>query len=284
MPFRFVKASIPVNEVHMAKRIPKSIFDSKFEYVWQTSRRFLATGMRLTKKRRGRASHFAGGPLLYKCGKCAQCGRKLTLLWNLDLSDSLLPAYMRDGFAPADRLPLCICWQCVAASYRVTSNDRMTCFTFDAGMDPLKEDETPFGDSPAELPLRRIAFERIPSKVDAILSLADIVGLDALDQDARKTIDDYFEKPVTSGWDMPFSQFGGQPLLYQGHWNAKCPNPKCPASRIEHPYGEKVVHYLMKEMALVHFDHEPELAKACFQLLYYICGVCFSIRAEYRCD
>jgi hypothetical protein len=160
----------------------------------------------------------------------------------------------------------------------------MTCFAFGRSSDPLKEDETPFLDSPNELPLRRIDFERIPSRIDAILSLADIVGVDALDRDARNTIDAYLDKTVSSGWDIPFSQFGGQPLVYQGHRNAMCPNPKCPASRLKHPYGELVVPYLMKELAVIHHDHEPELTKAYFQLLYYICSVCFSIRAEYRCD
>jgi hypothetical protein len=42
--------------------------------------------------------------------------------------------------------------------------------------------------------------------------------------------------------------------------------------------------FLMKEMAIIHYDNEPELAKHYFQLLYYICGICFSMRAEYRCS
>ena len=73
-------------------------------------------------------------------------------------------------------------------------------------------------------------------------------------------------------------------MIYQGHQNEVCPNPKCPAGRLEHPYGDFETRFLMKEMAVIHHDYEPELAKEYFQLLYSICGICFSIRAEYRCS
>ena len=48
-----------------------------------------------------------------------------------------------------------------------------------------------------------------------------------------------------------------------------------------------VVGYLMKEMALIQlvdWKDEPILAKSHIQLLYYVCGICYSMRVELRCD
>ena len=265
-------------------RIPKSLLDAEMQPLWRESRRFVASGMRLTKTTDRKTSHFAGGPATHARSKCPGCGKRWTLLWDLDLSDPLIPDYVRDGFAPAERLPCYICWQCVAASYRVTSNARVQPFAFDSDSEDLLEDETPFVDSPNELPRREIAFERIPSTIDALLSLEDIVGLDELDPAARRAIDGYYGEPMTSGWNLSLSQFGGQPLPYQGHKHLVCPNSKCPTAQLSYPYGDSNFRYLMKEMALIHFDDEPELKKHCFQLLYSVCPVCFSLRAGYRCS
>ncbi len=160
----------------------------------------------------------------------------------------------------------------------------MKCFPFDCHTEYLREDETPFQDTPAEIQRRPIAFERIPSTIDAILSLADTIGHDALDKSAQRVINDYFGTRIRSEWDLPISQFGGQPLAYQSHKNMVCPNPKCPASRLEDPYGETQAEFLMKEMALVHWKDEPVLEEHCFQLLYFVCCTCFSLRADYRCS
>jgi hypothetical protein len=266
----------------MAKRLPSSLYDIKFPQLWRSSHQLMANGWRLISKRSIKSRHFTGGPSLHTGATCSKCRKRLTLLWDLDLKDPLFPDEVREGFAPASRLPFYICWQCVAASYRVTANDGIKCFK--DLVETLEEDETPFQDSPRELPRRAIGFEAIPSTILGLLLLEGNIGLDAMDKPARQAINDYYETTITSTWDLPFSQLGGQPLIYQGHRSAVCPNPKCPASRLEHPYGEYETRFLMKEMAVVHHDHEPELAKHCFQLLYYVCGICFSMRAEYRCS
>jgi hypothetical protein len=147
-----------------------------------------------------------------------------------------------------------------------------------------KADESPFQDAPIQLPQRKIAFEQIPSILEALLLLEEIVGLETLDAPARAAINDFYGEEIASTWSLPFSQFGGQPLLYQRRRNLVCPNAKCPASKLEHPYGEMELPYLMKELAVIHYDNEPILAKHCFQLRYVVCGICFSIRAEYRCS
>jgi hypothetical protein len=80
------------------------------------------------------------------------------------------------------------------------------------------------------------------------------------------------------------SQFGGKLHLSQRHNNYVCPNKKCPVSKLTHPYGELEVDYLMKELAVIDIDGNEELTKHYFQIAYYICWVCSSIRAQYGCS
>jgi hypothetical protein len=209
-----------------------------------------------------------------------KCKKPLTLLWDLDLGDSLIVDYVRVGFAPATRLPFFICWRCVAASYSVLSDSSVKCFPFDNHSETLEEYETPFLDNPLELARRPIKLQPISSTLDALISLADVVGYEQLDQSAREMLTQEIGRDVDSDYELPMSQFGGSPFVR--HRNMICPNPKCPASELTHPYGELETPYLMKELALIHWNEEPSLAEACFQLVYYVCGICFSMRCEYR--
>lgn len=159
----------------------------------------------------------------------------------------------------------------------------MRCFPFDTHSEPLEEDETPFASIPEERPALPLSLERMATTFDALLSLSDVVSFEDFDDDARNALAAYLGKPVDSTWDVTLSQIGGVPLAYQSLREIPCPNPKCPASRLTHPYGEFQRPYLMKDLALVHHDDDPDLDGVCFQLLYSICGLCFSIRGEYRC-
>jgi hypothetical protein len=206
----------------------------------------------------------------------------LTLLWSVSLEDSLFPDFMREVFAPMECLPFYMCWKCMSASYYADGSTKLTCLPFDYHSHPIECDDSPYQNAPNELPSRRIGFERIPSTIDAILTLKDDVGFDTLDSSARQTLTEYYGEEVRN-WNLIFSQLGGQFLLYQGHPNRVCPNPKCPASKLKHPYGELEVDYLMKELAMLFLNDIPELEKEFFQLVYYVCCTCFSIRAEYQC-
>jgi hypothetical protein len=267
----------------MKRKLPKSIFDAEWPSLWRHGRRFFAQPARVSSTRKA-GRHFSGGPSPHKGSQCPQCKKRLSLLWDLDLSDPLIPVIVRDGFAPSTRLPFYICWQCVAASYSLSSNTSMQTFVFDQHNEALKADETPFGEAPVELARRPKALTRIPTTIDALLSLADEIGIDECDKSGRQTLSEFLNHKVESDWDLPISQLGGMPLPNQGHSDRVCPNAKCPASTLEHPYGELVRPYLMKELALIHWRDEPILASACFQLLYLVCGICFSIRAEYHCS
>ena len=268
----------------MPRKIPKSLFDADFRWLWRSSRRFIAKPLQVTSTTR-KSNHFCGGPPPHKGSKCPKCKKQLTLLWDLDLNDELIPDYVREGFSPATRLPLYICWQCLAASYVVLSETRINCFPFvDSQVDYLQENESPFQDSPEEVERRPISLSRIPSTIEALLSLSDVVGFDEFDKPAQTTLKQFFKTKIRSDGDLPISQFGGSPLVNQGHGNNVCPNLKCPASTLNHPYGEMTAMFLMKELALIHWKDEPALTQHCIQLLYSVCGICFSLQAEYRCS
>src|SRR5262245_4744356 len=232
----------------MPKQIAGSIFDAEYIRLWQKSSRFATRGTRVIRTESANPRHFSGGTASHQGSKCRKCRKPLALLWNLDLRDGVIPDYAREGFAPADRLPFYVCWQCMAASYRVLSNDAIECFKLDRHSDLLGEDESPYEEAPHELPRNELTFKPIPYTIDALLSLEYIVGLENLDPAARKIIDEYYGREIRSTWDLPFSQFGGEPLVCQGRRQQVCPNRACPASRLRHPYGESQIPYLMKEL------------------------------------
>lgn len=161
---------------------------------------------------------------------------------------------------------------------------QIRCFPFDSHDNALEEDESPFGDEiPQESPLQAIELERMPTTIDALLCLSDEIPYDDLDEAAQRALGKYLGGKVSSGWDLVLSQVGGRPMIYQRRRDIPCPNGKCPASKLEVPYGESERRYLMKDLAVVHDTEDPHLDQICFQIVYSICRVCFSIRAEYRC-
>lgn len=265
------------------RELPKSVVRAEYVSFWADSRRFVPVGFRFFDRPSG-ADHYAGGPALHQRATCPQCGRGLTLLWDLDLNDASFPEFIRAGFAPASRLPFYVCWTCMAAAYAVEGGDRITTFKFPPRTtDYCRPGESLFEDSPDELPRRRIGLERMPSTVDAAISLASNVGVQHIDDEGRKLLDKYCAGLDRLSNDLPFSQFGGEPRQFQGWRNHVCPNPDCPASKLEHPYADIEAQYLMKILASIYVDAEPELKKGWYQIAYYGCRICFSMLAEYRC-
>ena len=267
----------------MPRKIPKDLFSADSEPLWRDGTRFVAEPLRVRPCRK-KTGHTRGGPATHKGSKCPNCRKQLILLWSLDLSDPLLPDYVRNGFSPAVRLPFYFCWQCMAASYSVSSDSQIRCFPFDSSDDRLEEDETPFGEeAPREAPLQPIELERLPTTIDALLTLSGDIGYSHLDEPAQRTLRKYYGQKIDWHPDLAISQVGGLPLIYQGRRDIPCPNKKCPASKLEHPYGEFVRPYLMKDLAVVHYADDPYLEQVYFQFAYVICRVCFSLRAYYRC-
>lgn len=267
----------------MPTRLPKSIFDVKLRSIWKNSNRFMPIGLQRTSNAKP-FTHYAGGPAPAKGNRCAQCKKPLTLIWEVNLQDEVIPAYVGEGLAPAKKLPLLICWRCLVASYQVIADDQIKCLPFDMYSDCLNAGESPFGDAPAVLPRRRMGIKRLPTTIDALVSLASVIGFEALDRPSKFALRTFYQTDIRTNDDLPISQLGGQLITYQGHRSLNCPNLKCPAGKMEHPYGELELPYLMKDLALIHWQDEPALAPHCFQLKYSICIVCFSLRAQYECD
>lgn len=264
------------------KPIPSSATLPDIPNRWHSTRRFLAIGAKFSPACVTNSTHFAGGPALHANAKCQECQRKLALLWNIDLADPLFAGEVREGFCPDARLALYICWNCMVASYR-QSGAKLTTFPPDHYWDHLTQDESPYADAPSELPKRQIGFQTIPSTIDGLRTIAEVTGIDCLDAEGVSQLSDHYGVPVNLTCDLPYSQIGGGLILLQGHQNLTCPNRKCPASKLEHPFGDYVVHYLMKELATIYIDAEPLLQEHYFQINYHICWVCFSIRAHYSC-
>jgi hypothetical protein len=262
----------------MALRIPKdtSLFNLRPE--WHRTRRFSPIGFKLVLKAQHRVKHWQGGPATHRGARCLQCKQSLLLIWNLALADQQFPPLFAAAFQPINRLPFYFCTNCGACSYRVIGEGQIQCFTPDA------DGESPFKEFPLELEQRRIAFLKIPSIVDGILTLEDLVGFDRLDQDAVRELNRYYGRRISSTWDMPFSQIGGQPLMTQGHRQIVCPNQRCPASKLEHPYGELQYDFLMKELAVIGRDCGSDFEKVYSQVAYHICCTCLTIHAQYRCS
>lgn len=260
-----------------------SLLQTEIQSLWRYSRRFIANPARV-RAASTKSVHFSGGESAYKGSKCAKCKKRLTLLWDLDLQDPFFPDYVREGFSRAARLPFFICWQCMAASYSIVSETQVRCFPFDGGTEYLMEDESPFMETPEVLERRPISLVRIPTTIDALFTLADAIEPDQFDPSATQALKKYFGKTERTYEWFPISQLGGLPLIGKRHRNHACPNPKCLANQLSGSGGELYEPYLMKELAIIHWKDEPALAAECFRLLYYACGICFSLRAEYHCS
>jgi hypothetical protein len=246
------------------------------------SRRMLPRGfrMRLTKSRRPR--HWQGGPPRHRGAKCPLCREPLRLIWDVDLSDPIFPPEFATALSPVTRLPLYFCCRCPSPTmYRVESDEKIQCFR----AEPEKYEENSFHDSPAELPRRGIKFEPIPDDIEALLSLTEEIGVTFLSRESLRHLSKYVGQEVTSPWELPISQFGGLPLLEQGYSELVCPNRECIGSELEHPYPSLQRSLLLKELAVV-CEHDSRLREnsQAAQIAYYICRVCFTIHAEYRCS
>ena len=252
--------------------------------------RALARGLRVVQSAK-KGMHWQGGKPLHRGAKCALCKQPLRLIWDIDLADPQLPDGLREKLAPRTRLPIYFCCLCPKPTvYSLVSDSSLRMFRpksvsldYDPWNDP--HEQNPFREAPAQFVRQPIRLEPIPIVVEGLISLAEEIGVQRLDDEARRILSRYVGKTVSSNWDLPFSQFGGLPLVSQGHREVVCPNPTCFASRLVHPYPSFDRRFLMRELAVV--TSEPPLDSQSFhyaQIAVHICLHCASIHSEYRCD
>ena len=263
----------------MAKRLPKTetaaLFSLRRE--WRRTRRFCPRGFRARTHGDGPKQHWAWGPACHRGAKCPACRNPLTLVWDVSLEDQVFPALVAEAFQPLSRLPIYFCFPCGSAAYLPVSDTAIKAFP------PPGEDESPYEEFSPDLLRRAISFEPLPSDIDGLLTLFDCVGFREIDQPAIKRLGKFFRRRIKSESDLNVSQFGGQPLFYQGHSNFVCPNPSCPANKLQYPFGDFQIDLVMKELAVITRDAADEFAATYTQIACHACPICAAIRADYRC-
>jgi hypothetical protein len=265
----------------MAKRkLPDSVHRAELTSLWRYTSRFIQNPLKPSPGQSGSAMHFLGGPNRLRGAKCAKCSQKLAVLWDIDLADPLIDDDVRRVFNPVVRLPLLMCWQCMALSYRIVMANSIGVFQDDRQLETLEEDESPLESAPVERPRSSFSLQRIPSIDEALLLLSEAVGFDDLDAPGQKRLRSFFGKSVHTPDRETFSQLGGLPRVVQGRHQEPCPNPACPAHMREHLTSFE----FMKELAVVDRDLDETLAEIYFQFHFTICAICFSIGAQYRCS
>lgn len=196
----------------------------------RNTRRFLKSGFRVGLAGH-ETGHWYGGPPRHRGADCFTCGAKLRLIWDINLQDERLPVSYREAFPNLSRLPLYYCFNCPqATTYHVQTDDTVIC------LDPAGHDggdETPYADGadvPEHLPRSAIQLDEIPPTIDDIINKESESGFDSLDSAEQDQLGTFLSKKVDSPWDLVFSQFGGLPVMVQGHWDIRCPKADCPAA------------------------------------------------------
>lgn len=265
----------------MPRKIPKTLTEVRFLPNWDNDLRFIMRAYRLLpSKKQTTFQHFLGGPAYHQKAGCSKCRRPLTLMWDIDLRDPAIPEHIRQGFAPATRLPLYNCWACMCTGYLVASDTVIRCLDFAPSTDYINVGDSPFMDSPNELPRRKAAMILVPSKIEGLRALADDIGKRLLDEEGLGILVDYYG-PLGLGVDS--SQFGGRPVPYQGINAPVCVNPKCCVYRAYKKEQKIDSEYRMKCLALLSPEDEPSLQPEYFQLMYFVCGVCYCVVSQYHC-
>ena len=259
------------------------------EVPWQwRSWWFMPHGFRVKPDPTAVGDHWQGGEPRHEGATCAFCHATLSLIWDIDCSDSRFPPFFGEKLAPLNRLPLYYCCQCPdETEYKILSPTRIEttplpgneCF----GPGP---DENFLEDVPPAFPRRKISLEPIPEDVERLLC-------DYMDSEKPEMTSADLERIAncleteTSGrfgsYISEFSQFGGAPLLYQGPHENECPNEQCEARMPWHEVYEWTSHermFLMKSLAVVCEDSQLEMNMNCAQIGFDICWNCLTVRAE----
>ncbi len=222
----------------------------------------------------GDTRHFLGGPSTHRGTKCPECGRRYSMVWDLDLGDPGLPSDFAAQFPSLTRLPLYICWTCVAATYRVTSDVMIRTSEY-RHIEVLKADESPYHEASNETEQVPFSLHLVPTCVEALRC-----QLQCHDQEATRILEKFYQTTGTGN----FSNLGAFLVPPWGHRPKVCPNTKCPASRFQAPNHDLYYEYMMKELALVDGDGNSHLSEGGLWLNYHVCCICSTIVAEHGCS
>ena len=190
------------------------------------------------------------------------------------MSDPGLPPDFTNQFPSLTRLPLYICWTCVAATYRVTSDSMIRTEEY-RNIEFLKDFESPYHEAPDEVEQERFALHQVPTCVDTLSC-----HLQDYDDQARTILDQFTDITGTGN----FSTVGAHLVPPSGRRPQVCPHSKCPVSRFENAECFSNLENLMKELALIDGDGSTLLSQHGLWLKYHICCICSTIVGEYGCS
>jgi hypothetical protein len=262
------------------RRCQKGRSDRDVPELWR-SHFYLRQGYHLANAKRPRARHWQGGPAQHRGAVCATCRRPLLLVWDIACEDARFRKESSQVFAGLTRLPLYYCFYCPEPTvYRCGKLDRIHVVPVEG----VTGEESPFGKVPPILSRRPLFLGAIPSPIENLIVLARHVGVDWLRSEDRKTLARYFGGS-SRGWiDLRRSQFGGLPVLQQGHEEIPCPNPRCPTHKWGYPIGRNKSFYCLKELAVIDQDAGLEMETSAAQIVFRICWACQLIHAKYQID
>lgn len=254
---------------------------------------YMEEGYRVRVTESTEARHWQGGEAYHKGAWCPNCRKPLLLLWDLDCTDPQLAEH----FGKLRRLPLYYCWTCCVATlaYRVISPKRVEVIIAKAGQEP--DPNFPYEDFPLAFERRPIELERIPYEIEKLLFIYS-ERYHLLSSHEEKTLMHWLKYDRRWRYVRDLSvcvaylhQFGGTPILIQGHEIHLCPNPRCRNYQLWERYNLdcNLEALRMKELAVIHDDPHSGLDMTgsnnpWVEVVFWICEGCFTILSANRCD
>jgi hypothetical protein len=262
------------------RRDKMGLLDAKAPEWWRACY-YMQQGYRVTFDQNNAQDHWRGGKPHHENAECPVCKKPLLLFWDINCNDPRFRVGMPELFGNLERLPLYFCCRRPEPTcYRIISQDSIQTFR-----PPLQGgEESPFASYPDSFERKSIRLEPIPRDVENLLILANEFHFDWLNEQERSSFSNYFGTDIENIWDIHLSQFGGVPVLTQGHREVDCPNPACLTHKMGHPLLRDKKHYQMKELAVIDVDAGFEMDSGYSQIAFHICWKCLSIHAEYRCS
>src|SRR5207302_7512515 len=167
-------------------------------------------------------------------------------------------------FSGLDRLPLYYCFDCPEPTvYRLIGRSKIVMLPVEKRM----SEESPFIKAPESLPRHSITLTPIPSEIENLALLSDLLGFEWLRKKDRAVMTRYFGSS-RFGIDRDRSQFGGLTNMIQGRRSINCPNPKCPTHNWGHPSMRRKNYYLLKDLAVIERDNAFEFETNCAQIVF----------------
>jgi hypothetical protein len=242
---------------------------------------YLRQGYHIASAKRTRSQHWQGGPVQHRGAVCGICHRPLLLVWDIKCNDARFRRESLHVFAGMQRLPLYYCFHCPEPTiYRCGKANRIDVLPTER----QSSEESPFANVPPQLPRRPLFLQAIPSPIENLIALSESLGFGWLRSQDRTILARYFGKPSKHFPGPRRSQFGGLPVLQQGHEDIPCPNARCPTHKWGHPIIRNKRYYYLKELAVIDGDAGLDMETHFAQIVFRICWACHLVHGKYQID